>query len=78
MTTIDLAKSFEKIHIIQDLEKRCTRNSVLGIAILEAINRKEKMSTIIEWVKDFSADNPGATISVIGEDLFERINSITL
>ena len=69
----DLAKSFQKLKIMVDLDINATGDSILAFAIRLALYKKESPDEIITWVKSQATDNPKIMAEVIGAELTETI-----
>ncbi len=69
----DIARSLQRIKLVLDLEERANENTILGMAIKQAINDKQPASEVIKWVKSQAEDCPKVMADVIGEELTERI-----
>ena len=69
----DLAKSFAKLKAIVDLRQHTDTNTILGMAIVGAIDAKRSADAIIALVRDSAHDNPAIVAEVIGMDLMKRV-----
>jgi hypothetical protein len=69
----DLAKSFQKLKIMVDLDIKATGDSLLAFSIRLALYKKESPDEIITWIKSQATDNPKIIAEVIGDELTQTI-----
>jgi len=69
----DLAKSFQKLKIMLDLQIAATGDDLISHAIRLAIYKKKPPTETISWLKSQATDNPKIMAEVIGEELTETI-----
>lgn len=69
----DLAKSFQKVKIMTDLQIAATGDDVISHAIRLSIHKKTSPNETIAWLKSQATDNPRIMAEVIGEELTQTI-----
>jgi hypothetical protein len=72
--TGNLSQTFEKLKIVLDLEKRFRKEkTIIGMAIMTAIENKKPGDQIILMLKSQISDNSTMMERVLGESLYYRI-----
>lgn len=69
----DLAKSFQKLKIMLDLQIAATGDDLISHAIRLAIYKKKSPAETISWLKSQATDNPKIMAEVIGDELTQII-----
>lgn len=70
----DIAKSFQHIKLVIDLEA-IPQNSVFAIAIIRGI-KENKANEVIQMIKEQAQDNRNLVAEIIGEKLLTQIENI--
>jgi hypothetical protein len=72
---VNMGQSFEMAKVMFDLYAHLdvSPRTILGIALKKAVSDKRPIDEIIQWVKEFTADNKPASEQVIGKELLEKI-----
>lgn len=75
----NLAKKFEKEKLIVDLVDNANKDTIAGMAILNAIiSRKFTTDRILRYVQEQAQDSPKTMCACIGKELTNRILQIKL
>lgn len=72
----DKSFSLKKMQIINNLIEKTDKRTVLGLSIVNAINEKQPVKEILDYIKDCANDNYFMVAQTIGYDLIEEISNI--
>lgn len=69
----DLALSFERMKLMDELDATVNANTILGLAIKKAFNDKEPGSEIVKLIRDSYNDNPNGLNNTIPAKLLMKL-----
>lgn len=69
----DLARSFAKMKLVDDLLLATKQDTVVGCIIIEAILNKVPAEKVIAMVKKEISEGPATMETIIGEDMINKI-----
>lgn len=74
----NLQLALQKLKLVEQLREKANVNTVMGFAIVRAINESKSDNQVLAFIQSQARDNPQVMGLVVGEDLCNEILNLNL